>query len=188
MGGEITPSKDPFRRWIGVELAIFTLLILHHIPTPFAGIDNRMTGSTVEAAASFFHKQTICTRFDRDTFHRFSIPFYAAWTPIKPLPGNRKVPWRKPFAHTPQRRIAVVVNCQQTSKALARHSRGTNADDKGNTIIASAWEDKNFPIISDDKCLFFAVDVAIALMELAHLGYRCGRHQMMFEMKKTIER
>jgi len=77
MGGEIAPSKDPFGRWIGIELAIFALLILHHIPTPFTGLDNRMTGSAVETAASFFHKQTICTRFDRDTFHRFSIPFYA---------------------------------------------------------------------------------------------------------------
>jgi len=77
MGGEIAPAKDPFGRWIGVELAIFALPILHDIPTPFAALDNGMTGSPVEAAACLFHKDTICTRFNRDTFHRFSIPFYA---------------------------------------------------------------------------------------------------------------
>ena len=187
MGGEIAPSKDPFGRWVGVELAIAALLIHHHISTPFTGLDNRMTGAAVKAAASFFHEEAICTWFDRNTFHYFSIPFYALWTPIKPLPGHRKVPWRKHFAHTPQRRIAVVVNCQQTSKTLARHSRGTNADDKGNTIITSAWEDKDFPAISDDECLFFVIDIAIALMQLAQLGYRGGRHQMVFKMEKTIE-
>ena len=77
MGGEIAPSKDPFGRWIGVELAIFALPMLHDIPTPFAGIDNGMTGSPVEAAACLFHKDTIRTWFNRDTFHRFSILFYA---------------------------------------------------------------------------------------------------------------
>ena len=77
MGGEIAPAKDPFGRWIGVELAILALPILHDIPTPFAGIDNGMTGSPVEAAACLFHKDTIRTWFNRDTFHRFSTPFYA---------------------------------------------------------------------------------------------------------------
>jgi hypothetical protein len=77
VGGEIAPSKNPFGRWIGIELAIFALPILHDIPTPFAGIDNGMTGSPVEAAACLFHKDAIRTRFNRDTFHRFSIPFYA---------------------------------------------------------------------------------------------------------------
>ena len=77
MGGEIAPAKDPFGRWIGVELAIAALLILHDIPTPLAGIDNGMTGSPIEAAAGLFHKDTMRTRFNRDTFHRFSILFYA---------------------------------------------------------------------------------------------------------------
>ena len=77
MGGEIAPSREPFGRWISVELAIFALRILHDIPTPFAGLDNRMTGSPVEAAACLFHKDTVRARFNRDTFHRFSIPFYA---------------------------------------------------------------------------------------------------------------
>jgi hypothetical protein len=35
-----------------------------------------MTGSSVEAAARLFHKETVQTRFDRNTFHRFVLPFY----------------------------------------------------------------------------------------------------------------
>ena len=58
----------------------------------------------------------------------------------------------------------------------------------GKTIVASSGEDKDFPTILHDECLFFVVDFAIALMQLAHLGYRCGRHQMMLEMEKTVER
>ena len=77
MGGEIAPSKDPFGCWISVELAIFALLILHDIPTSFAGLDNGVTGSPIEAAACLFHKDTLYTRFNRDTFHRFSLSFYA---------------------------------------------------------------------------------------------------------------
>ena len=80
MGGEITPSKEPFGRWISVELAIFALLIFHDIPTPFAGIDNGMTGTPIEAAACLFHKDAVRTRFNRETFHRFSIPFYVCWS------------------------------------------------------------------------------------------------------------
>ena len=57
----------------------------------------------------------------------------------------------------------------------------------GKTIVASSGEDKDFPTILHDECLFFVVDFAIALMQFAHLGYRCSRHQMMFEMEKTIE-
>ena len=77
MGGKIAPSKEPFGRWISVELAISALLILHDIPTPCAGIDNGMTGAPVEAAACLFHKDTVRTWFNRNAFHRFSIPFYA---------------------------------------------------------------------------------------------------------------
>jgi len=77
MGGEIAPSEDPFGCWISVELAIFALRVLHNIPTPFAVLDNGMTGSSVEAAACLFHKETIYTRFDRNTFHRFALPFYS---------------------------------------------------------------------------------------------------------------
>jgi hypothetical protein len=76
MGGEITPSKDPLRGWISVELAIIALRVLHDIPTPFAGFNNGMTGSSIEAAARLFHKQTVRTRLDRHTFHRFALPFY----------------------------------------------------------------------------------------------------------------
>ena len=72
MGGEIAPSEDPFGGWISVELAIFALRVLHDIPTPFAALDNGMTGSAVEAAARLFHKETVHTRFDRNTFHRFT--------------------------------------------------------------------------------------------------------------------
>jgi hypothetical protein len=76
MGGEIAPPKDPFGGWISVELAIVALRVLHDIPTPFAGFNNGMTGSSIEAAARLFHKQTVRTRFDRNTFHRFALPFY----------------------------------------------------------------------------------------------------------------
>jgi len=76
MGGKITPSEDPFGGWISVELAIIALRVLHDIPTPFAGFNNGMTGSPIEAAARLFHKQTVRTRFDRNTFHRFALPFY----------------------------------------------------------------------------------------------------------------
>ena len=77
MSGEIAPSKDPFGGWISVELAIFALRVLHDIPTPFAALNNGMTGSAVEAAARLFHKETVHTRFDRHTFHRFALPFYS---------------------------------------------------------------------------------------------------------------
>ena len=76
MGGEIAPSKDPFGCWISVELAIFALRVLHNIPTPFAALDNGMTGSAVKAAARLFHKETVRTWFDRHTFHRFALSFY----------------------------------------------------------------------------------------------------------------
>jgi hypothetical protein len=35
-----------------------------------------MTGSSIEAAARLFHKETVRTRFDRHTFHRFTRSFY----------------------------------------------------------------------------------------------------------------
>jgi len=76
MGGKIAPSEDPFGCWISVELAISALRILHDIPTAFAALDNGMTGSSVEATARLFHKETVRTRFDCDTFHRFALPFY----------------------------------------------------------------------------------------------------------------
>jgi hypothetical protein len=75
MRGEIAPAKDPFGCWISVELAIFALRVPHDISTPFAALNNGMTGSPVEAAAGLFHEETIHTRFDRDTFHRCSLPF-----------------------------------------------------------------------------------------------------------------
>ena len=76
MGGEIAPSEDPFGCWISVELAIFALRVLYDIPTPFTALDDGMTGTSVEAAARLFHKETVHTRFDRHTFHRFTLPFY----------------------------------------------------------------------------------------------------------------
>jgi hypothetical protein len=84
--------------------------------------------------------------------------------------------------------IAVVVNCQQTGKALAGHSRGTNVGYGGKTIIASAGEGKDFPTVSDNERPLFTVDVTIAFMQLTHLSYRGSRHQMMFKMQETIER
>jgi hypothetical protein len=76
MGGKIAPSEDPFGGWIRVELAIVALRVLHDIPTPLAVLYNGMTGSSIEAATRLFHKQTICTRFDCNTFHRFALSFY----------------------------------------------------------------------------------------------------------------
>jgi hypothetical protein len=76
MGGEIAPSKHPFGRWIGIELTIFALCVLHDIPTPFAAFDNGMTGSSVKAATCLLHKSTVYTRFNRETFHRFSLSFF----------------------------------------------------------------------------------------------------------------
>src|SRR5215831_54279 len=75
MSGEIAASKNPFGGWISVELAICALRVLHDISAPFAVLNNGMTGSAVETAAGFFHKETVHTRFDRDTFHRFSLSF-----------------------------------------------------------------------------------------------------------------
>jgi hypothetical protein len=34
-----------------------------------------MTGSSIEAATRLFHKETVRTRFDRNTFHRLALPF-----------------------------------------------------------------------------------------------------------------
>ena len=36
MGGEIAPPKDPFRRWISVDLAILAIVVLHDVATPYA--------------------------------------------------------------------------------------------------------------------------------------------------------
>jgi hypothetical protein len=76
MGGKIASPKDPFGGWISIELAIFALRVLRDIPTPFTVLNNGMTGPSIEAAARLFHKETVRTRFDRDTFHRFALPFY----------------------------------------------------------------------------------------------------------------
>jgi len=84
--------------------------------------------------------------------------------------------------------IAVVVNYQPTGKALARHSRGINVDYGGKTIITSPEEDKDFPTGSDNERPLFTVDVTIAFMQLTQLSYGGSRHQMMFQMKETIER
>src|SRR5215471_2406649 len=75
MGGEIASPKDPFRRWISIDLAILAIVMLHDVPTPFAGLDNRTTGSPIEATARLFHKSAVRTRFNRDTFHRFAQSF-----------------------------------------------------------------------------------------------------------------
>jgi hypothetical protein len=72
MGGKIAPPEDPFGCWISVELAISALRVLYDIPTPLAALNNGMTGSPIEAAARLFHKETVYTRFDRHTFHRFT--------------------------------------------------------------------------------------------------------------------
>jgi len=75
MGSKIAPPQDPFRPWISVDLAILAIVVLHDVPTPFAGLDNRTTGSSVEATARLFHKSAVRTRFNRDTFHRFAQSF-----------------------------------------------------------------------------------------------------------------
>ena len=85
-------------------------------------------------------------------------------------------------------RIAVVVYYQPTGKALARHFRGMNIGYGGKTILTSAAEDKDFPTGSDNERPLFTVDVTIAFMELTQLSYGGSRHQMMFEMKETVER
>jgi hypothetical protein len=76
VGGEIAPSKHPFGRWIGIELTVFALPILHDISTPFAAFDDGVTGSAVEATTCLLHKNTVDTRFNRDTFHRCSLSFF----------------------------------------------------------------------------------------------------------------
>ena len=75
MGGKIAPPKGPFRRWISIDLAILAIVVLHDVPTPFAALDNRTTGSPIEATARLFHKSAVRTRFNRDTFHRFVWSF-----------------------------------------------------------------------------------------------------------------
>ena len=75
MGSEIAPPKDPFRRWISVDLAILAMLVLHDVAAPFTGLDNGATGTAIEATACLFHKDTVCTWFNRDTFHRLCRPF-----------------------------------------------------------------------------------------------------------------
>src|SRR5882672_10326021 len=152
MGGEIAPSKYPFGHWISIELTIFALRVLHDIPTPFAVLDNGMTGSAVEAAPCLLHKDTVRTRFDRDTFHRFLLSFYKYTGHLQSLYQATELSPGEGTSLTILRGgIAVVVNCQQTGRALARHSRGTNVDYGGKTIIASASEDKDFPTVSDNE-------------------------------------
>ena len=75
MRGEIAPSKDPFRRWISVDLAILAVVVLHGVPTPFAGLNDGTTGSAIEATARLFHKDAVQTRLNRDTLHRFVRSF-----------------------------------------------------------------------------------------------------------------
>jgi hypothetical protein len=92
MRGEIAPSKDPFRRWIRVDLAILAIVVLYDVPTPFTRLDNGTTGSSIEATACFFHKNAVHTRFNRDTFHCFVWSFLC-WTQMQPLPGHKIIPW-----------------------------------------------------------------------------------------------
>ena len=61
-------------------------------------------------------------------------------------------------------------------------------DDEGKTIVISSGKGKGFLTVLYDKGPLFAVDVAIAFMQLTQLGYGGGRQQMMFEVKKTVER
>ena len=75
MGGEIASSEDPLRGRISINLAILPVVILHDVGAPFTGLDNGTTGATIEATARLFHEDTVGTRFNRDTFHRCSIPF-----------------------------------------------------------------------------------------------------------------
>ena len=75
MGGEITPPEDPFRRWISVDPAVSAVILFQDVATPFAGLDNRTTGSTIKATAGLFHKDAVRTRFNRDTFHCFARSF-----------------------------------------------------------------------------------------------------------------
>jgi len=75
MGSEITPPKDPLRRWISIDLAILAVVMLHDVPTPCAGLDNGTTGSPIEATARLFHKDAVRTRFNGDTFHRCARSF-----------------------------------------------------------------------------------------------------------------
>src|SRR5262249_57081869 len=75
MGRKIAPPKDPFRRWISVDLAILAVVVLHDVPTPFARFDNGTAGSPIEATTRLFHKEAVHTRFNRDTFHRFAGSF-----------------------------------------------------------------------------------------------------------------
>lgn len=74
MRGEIAATEDPLGGWIRIELAKVTCGLLGDIAAALAGVDHRMASATVEAAARFFHKNTVGTWFNRGTFHRYSLP------------------------------------------------------------------------------------------------------------------
>jgi hypothetical protein len=164
MGGKIAPPKDPFGCWISVELAILALRVLHDISTPFTALDNGMTGSAIEAATRLFHKETVHTRFDRHTLHRFALPFLFMDTYTSLCQATELSPSEGTSLTILKGGIAVVVYYQPTGKALARHSRGMNVDYGGKTILTSAAEGKDFPTGSDNERPLFTVDVTIAFM------------------------
>jgi hypothetical protein len=164
MGGKIAPSEDPFGGWISVELAIIALRVLHDIPASFAGFNNGMTGPSIEAAARLFHKQTVRTRLDRHTFHRFALPFLYDGH-LRSLHQATELSSSEGASLTVLKGgIAVVVNYQSTGKALARHSRGMNVEYKHIIIRNYAKEDKDFPSGLDNERPLFTVDVTIAFM------------------------
>lgn len=57
-----------------------------------------------------------------------------------------------------------MVNCQHAGKISARHSRGTQVDYGGKTIVTSSAEDKDFLTVSDDEGSLGAINLAIPFM------------------------
>src|SRR2546426_11680795 len=104
MGGKIAPPKGPFRRWISIDLAILAIVVLHDVPTPFAALDNRTTGSPIEATARLFHKSAVRTRFNRDTFHRFVWSFLSLLDTDVASTRQQNCLLVRLFAHSPQMR------------------------------------------------------------------------------------
>lgn len=105
---------------------------------------------------------------------------------MPPFPGNTTVSWGRLCTHNPQMSnrcySELPTNWQDRGETLSRNKHG------GQTIVIPSVEDKRLPTVSYDERPLVAINLTVALMQLAQLRYGGGRQQMMFEMKKTVER
>src|SRR5215831_9046540 len=142
MGGEIAPPKDPFRRWISIDLAILTMIMLNDVPTSFACLDYRTTGPPIEATACLFHKNTVRTRFNGDTFHRFASSFLYLSTIDTHVTSTRQQNSHlvRPFAYSPQLRnrcpCELPARWQEPGETLSRNESGLRRQDYNHFL----WE------------------------------------------------